>query len=97
MRKDVLNFANEKYFNGHSNSHLVQGILILYFCFNWEAANMHIPSKTSIPVSSIPWVTHETRWLIRKKGITTYAKTKKTGSSWLITKFQELRKFTIEV
>ena len=42
-RKDVLNFANEKDFNGHSNSHSVEKNLDLITSFIQEAAD--IPSK----------------------------------------------------
>ena len=45
MRKDTLNFANEKYFNGHSNSRSVQENFDLITSFIQEGADKHIPSK----------------------------------------------------
>ena len=45
MRKDALNFAIEKYFNGHSNSRSVQKDFDLIASFIQEAADKHIPSK----------------------------------------------------
>ena len=52
MRKDALNFANEKNFNGHSNSRSVQENFDLITSFIQEAADKHIPSKTSRSASS---------------------------------------------
>ena len=43
MRKDALNFANEKYFNGHSSSCSVQENFDLITSFIQEAADKHIP------------------------------------------------------
>ena len=45
MRKDALNFATEKYFNGHSNSRSVQENFDLITSFIQEAADKYIPSK----------------------------------------------------
>ena len=86
MRKDALNFANEKYFNGHSNSRSVQENFDLITSFIQEAANKHIPSKISRSASSVPWITPGIRRMIRKRN-KTHAKAKKTGNSRLKTRF----------
>ena len=91
MRKDALKFANEKYFNGHSNSRSVQENFDLITSFIQEAADKHIPSKISRSASSVLWITPGIRRMIRKRN-KTHAKTKKTGNSRLKTRFQELRK-----
>ena len=54
MRKDTLNFANEKYFNGHSNSRSVQENFDLITSFIQEAADKHIPSNISRSASAVP-------------------------------------------
>ena len=59
--------------------------------FIQDAVDKHIPSKTSRSVSSIPWITPEIRRKIRRKN-KTHAKTKKTGSSKLRSKFETLRR-----
>ena len=51
----------------------------------------HIPSKTSLSVSSVPWLTPEIRRQIRRKNAT-HAKAKKTGSAKFRTKFETLRR-----
>ena len=91
MRKDALKFANEKYFNGHSNSRSVQENFDLITSFIQEAADKHIPSKISRSACSVPWITPGIRRMIRKRN-KTHAKAKKTGNSRLKTRFQELRK-----
>ncbi|MES9950854.1 MAG: reverse transcriptase family protein, partial [Candidatus Thiodiazotropha sp.] len=90
MREEALNFKNEKYFNGHSGSRSVQENFNLINSFISETVDKHIPSKTSRSVASVPWITPEIRRLIRRKN-KTHAKAKKTGSSKLKSKFQELR------
>ena len=50
-----------------------------------ESADKHIPSKTSMSVSSIPWIIPEIRKEIRRRNKTN-AKAKKTGSSKLRSK-----------
>ena len=67
MRKDTLEFAKEKYFNGHSDTRLVQEKFDLLTSFIQDSADKHIPSKTSRSVSSIPWITPEIRRKIRRK------------------------------
>ena len=67
MRKDALKFANEKYFNGHSNSRSVQENFDLITSFIQEAADKHIPSKISRSASSVPWITPGIRRMIRKR------------------------------
>ena len=91
MRKDTLEFAKEKYFNGHSDTRAVQENFDLLTSFIQDSADKHIPSKTSRSVSSIPWITPEIRRKIRRKNITR-AKAKKTGSSKLRSKFETLRR-----
>ena len=65
MRKDTLEFAKEKYFNGHSDTRSVQENFDLLISFIQNSADKHIPSKTSRSVTSIPWITPEIR---RKEG-----------------------------
>ena len=91
MRKDTLQFAKEKYFNGHSGTRSVQENFDLLTSFIQDSADKHIPSKTSRSVSSIPWITPEIRRKIRRKN-KTHAKAKKTGSSKLRSKFETLRR-----
>ena len=91
MRKDTLQFAKEKYFNGHSDTRSVQENFDLLTSFIQDTADKHIPSKTSRSVSSIPWITPEIRRKIRRKN-KTHAKAKKTGSSKLRSKFETLRR-----
>ena len=91
MRKDTLEFAKEKYFNGHSYTRSVQENFDLLTSFIQDSADKHIPSKTSRSVSSIPWITPEIRRKIRRKN-KTHAKAKKTGSSKLRSKFETLRR-----
>ena len=87
MRKDTLEFAKEKYFNGHPDTRSVQENFDLLTSFIQDSADKHIPSKTSRSVSSIPWITPEIRRKIRRKN-KTHAKAKKTGSSKLRSKFE---------
>ena len=54
MRKDTLEFAKEKYFNGHWDTRSVQENFDLLTSFIQDLADKHIPSKTSRSVSSIP-------------------------------------------
>ena len=82
MRKDTLEFAQEKYFNGHSDTRSVQENFDLIISFIQDSADKHIPSKTSRSVSSIPWITSEIRKKIRRRN-KTHAKAKTTGSSKL--------------
>ena len=91
MRKDILEFAKEKYFNGHSDTRSVQENFDLLTSFIQDSADKHIPSKTSRSVSSIPRITPEIRRKIRRKN-KTHAKAKKTGSSKLRSKFETLRR-----
>ena len=91
MRKDTLQFAKEKYFNGHSDTRSVQENFDLLTSFIQDSADKHIPSKTSRSVSSIPWITPEIRRKIRRKN-KTHAMAKKTGSSKLRSKFETLRR-----
>ena len=91
MRKDILEFAKEKYFNGHSDTRSVQENFDLLTSFIQDSADKHIQSKTSRSVTSIPWITPEVRRKIRRKN-KTHAKAKKTGSSKLRSKFETLRR-----
>ena len=47
MRKDTLEFAKEKYFNGHSDTRSVQENFDLLTSFIQDSADKHILSKTS--------------------------------------------------
>ena len=67
MRKDILEFAKEKYFNGHSDTRSVQENFDLLTSFIQDSADKHIPSKTSRSVSSVPWITPEIRRFAGKK------------------------------
>ena len=58
--------------------------------FIQEAVGKYIPSKTRRSVASVSWITSEIGGNIRKRN-KTHAKAKKTGSSKLRSKFQELR------
>ena len=91
MRKDTLEFAKEKYFNGHSDTRSVQENFDLLTSFIQNSADKHTPSKTSKSVSSIPWITPEIRRKIRRKN-KTHTKAKNTGSSKLRSKFETLRR-----
>ena len=90
MRKYALRFANEKYFNGHSDARLVQENFNLITSFIHDSADKLIPSKNSKFVSTIPWITPEIRRQIRRRN-KIHAKAKKTGSGKLQTKFDSLR------
>ena len=59
--------------------------------FIQDSADKHIPPKTSRTVSSVPWITSETRRKIRRRN-KTHAKVKKTGSKKLRSKSETLRK-----
>ena len=87
MRKDILEFAKEKYLNGHSDTRSVQENFDLLTPFIQDSADKHIPSKTSRSVSSIAWITPEIRRKIRRKN-KTHSKAKKTCSSKLRSKFE---------
>ena len=91
MRKDTLEFAQEKYSNGHSGTRSVQENFDLITSFIQDSADKHIPSKTSRAVSSFPLITSEIRRKIRRRN-KTHAKAKKTGSSKLRSKFETLRR-----
>ena len=88
MRKDALEFAKEKYLNGHSDTRSIQEVL--FTSFVQDSADKHISSKTSRSVTSIPWITPEIRRKIRRKNKThaKAKKAKKTGSSKLRSKFE---------
>ena len=91
MRKNTLEFAKEKYFNGNLDTRSVQENFDLLTSFIQDLADKHIPSKTSRSVSSLPWITPEIWSKIRRKN-KTHAKAKKTSSSKLRSKFETLRK-----
>ena len=67
MRKDTLEFAKEKYFSEHSDTRSVQENFDLLTSFIQDSADKHIPSKTSMSASSIPWITPEIRRKICRK------------------------------
>ena len=91
MRKDAFEFAKEKYFNGYSDTRSVQENFNLVTSFIQDSADIHIPSKTSRTVSSVPWITSEIRKKIRRRN-KTHAKAEKTGSKKLRSKFETLRR-----
>ena len=91
MRKDASDFSNDRYCNGYSDNRSVQENFDSITSFIKEFADTHIPSTTSRSVSSVPWITPEIRRNIRKRN-KTHAKTKKTGSSKLRSKFETLRR-----
>ena len=91
MRKDVSDFARDRYFNGYSDNRSVQENFDLITSFIQESADKYIPSKTSRSVSSVPWITPEIRRKIRRRN-KTHAEAKKTGSSKLWSKFETLRR-----
>ena len=66
MRKDALEFAKEKYFNGYPDTRSVQE----NFNFIQDSADKHIQSKTSQTVSSVPWITSEIKRNIRRRNKT---------------------------
>ena len=76
MRKDTLEFANEKYFSGYPNTRSVQENFELLISFIQDPVDKHIPSKTSRSVSLVPWITPEIRRKIRRKN-KTHARAKK--------------------
>ena len=47
MRKDVSDFARDRYYNGYSDNRSVQENFDLITSFIQESADKHIPSKTS--------------------------------------------------
>ena len=56
MRKDTLEFAKEKYFNGHLDTRPVQKNFDLLTSFIQDSKDKHIPSKTSRWVSQFPGI-----------------------------------------
>ena len=91
MKKDTLKFVKERYFNGHSDTRLVQENFNLITYFIQDSADKHIPSKVSRSVSSVLWMTPEIRRKIRKRN-ETRAKDKRTGSAKIRSKFETLRR-----
>ena len=85
MRKDTLEFAKEKYFNGHSDTRSVQQNFDLLTSSIQDLADKHMPSKTSRSVSSIPWITPEIRRKIHRKN-KTHAKAKKKRQQQTVNK-----------
>ena len=67
MRTESLKFAKEKYFNGYSDARSFQENFYLITSFIQNSADKYIPSKTSRTVSSVSWITPETRRKIRRK------------------------------
>ena len=60
MRNDTLNFAKEVYFSGHSDTRSVKKLQFDYI-FHSRFSLLHISSKTSRSVSSVPWITPENK------------------------------------
>ena len=90
-KSHTCEFAKEKYFNGHSDTHSIQENFDLLTSFIQDLADKHIPSKTSRSISSIPWITPEIRRKIRRKNKAN-AKAKTTDSNKLKSKFETLRR-----
>ena len=57
--------------------------------FIQDSADKHLPSKTSRTVSSVPWITSEIRWKIRRRN-KIHSKAKTTDSKKLRSKFKTL-------
>ena len=91
MRKDVSDFAKDRYFNDNTDNCSVQENFDLITSFIQESADKHIPSKTSRSVSLVSWITPEIRRKIHRRN-KTHAKAKKTGSGKLRSKFETLRR-----
>ena len=87
MRSHALKFANERYFNGYSDSCSVQENIKLLTSFIQNSTDKHIPSKTSRSISSVPWITPAIRRKIRRQNAT-HAKGKKSGSAKIRAKFK---------
>ena len=81
--------AKEKYFNGYSGTRSVQENFNLITSFIQDSVDKDIPSKSSRPLSSVPWLTPEIR---RKILQLTLFKAKKTGSAKFRSKFETLRR-----
>ena len=90
MRPDALRFAKERYFNGYSDSRLVQENLNLITSLIKDSADKHIPSKASHSVSSFSWITPAIRRKVRRKN-TTHAKAKNNNSQLLLKLEQSLK------
>ena len=89
--KGHTKICKEKYFNGHLDTRSAQENFNLITSFIQDSADKHIPSKTSRSVSSVPRITPEIRRKIRKK-TETHAKTKRTRSAKIRSKFETLRR-----
>ena len=87
----TLKSRKEKYFNGYPDTRSVQENFNSITSFIQDSADEDNPSKTSRTVSSVPWITSDTRWEIRRRN-KTHAKAKKTGSKKLRSKFETLRR-----
>ena len=90
LRKDATDFVKDRYFSGYSDNRSVQENFHLITSFIQVSADKRIPSKTSRSVSSVPWITHVIRRILRRNK--THAKAKKTGSSKLRSKFETFRR-----
>ena len=80
---------NQRYFNGYLDSRSVQENFNLIISFIQDSADKHIPSKTSLSVSSVPWITPAIRRKIHRKNAT-HAKAKKSNSAKFRAKFETL-------
>ena len=66
-RKDASEIAEENYFDGYPDTGSVQENFNLISSFMQDLADKHIPSKNSLSVSLVPWITSEIRRTIHKK------------------------------
>ena len=91
MRKETLDFAKDKYFNGYQNSRTVEENWQLIKKFLLKCIDTHVPSKISKSVQSLPWLTREIKTLVKRRN-KTHANLKKTGNIRLKNKQKLLRK-----
>ena len=86
IRKNVSDFAKDRYFNGYSDNRSVEDNFDLITSFIQESADKHIPFITSRSVSSALWTTPEIKRNIRRRN-KTHEKVKKIGSNKAKLKF----------
>ena len=91
MREDTQNFTKDKYFNGHHHNRTVEENWKMIKHFIMETTEKNIPSKTSNGKQSLPWINNHIKSLIRRRN-RIHANYKKTNSSRIKRKWQELRK-----
>jgi hypothetical protein len=90
MRSEAIQFAKDKYFNGHQNNRDVETNWNLLKSFLEESVDRNIPNKLSKNRDSLPWVSDKIRNLINKRN-RTHSLAKKTGKTRIINKWKQLR------